>query len=208
MAPLPAQATLHDAYAAEYDEQVRAYECYLAEALFGLCYEYIRPDERLLDLGIGSGLSAAPFAKAGLRVTGMDFSAAMLDLCRAKGIAEQLHHHDAQDIPWPFAPGAFDHVITCGLLHFIADLKPIFAEAARVARPGGLYAFTTKSPETAGAGMQRYNAQTAAGLDVFEHYPAYVEMLVASCGFERLKLLRCFVGDDIFCAWIARKRSV
>ena len=46
-------ATLHDAYA--------AYDCYLAEALFGLCYEFVQPAQHLLDLGIGSGLSAASF---------------------------------------------------------------------------------------------------------------------------------------------------
>ena len=78
------QATLHDAYAADYDAQVSAYDCYLAEALFGLCYDFVQPGQSLLDLGIGSGLSAAPFARAGLRVAGMDFAPGMLDLCRAK----------------------------------------------------------------------------------------------------------------------------
>ena len=72
------QATLHDAYAADYDAQVSAYDCYLAEALFGLCYDFVQPGQSLLDLGIGSGLSAAPFARAGLRVAGMDFAPAML----------------------------------------------------------------------------------------------------------------------------------
>ncbi len=206
MVTLPAQAALHDAYAAEYDDQVRAYECYLAEALFGLCYEYVRPGETLLDLGIGSGLSAAPFAGAGLRVSGMDFSGAMLDLCRAKGIAEALHVHDVGDIPWPFAPGAFDHVIACGLFHFIPDLEAIFREAARVARPGGLFAFTTKSPALSGASRANHDAHPDAGLDIFEHYPACVEMLVASAGFDRLKTLRCFVGDDVYCVRVAQKR--
>jgi len=79
--------TLHDSYAADYDNQVQAYDCHMAEVLFGLCYEFIQPDQRLLDVGIGSGLAALPFAKAGLEISGMDFSPAMLAICRAKGIA-------------------------------------------------------------------------------------------------------------------------
>lgn len=206
MTTMHAQAALHDAYAAEYDDQVRAYECYLAEALFGLCYEYARPGESLLDVGIGSGLSAAPFAKAGLRVSGMDFSAAMLDLCRAKGIAGALHVHDVMELPWPFPPDAFDHVIACGLLHFIPDLEAIFDEVARVIRPDGLFAFTTKSPAPPAASPTTHETQSEPGLDIYEHYPAFVEMLVAAAGFDRLKTLRCFVGDDIFCAWVVQKR--
>lgn len=206
MTTMPAQAALHDAYAAEYDEQVRAYECYLAEALFGLCYEYARPEESLLDVGIGSGLSAAPFAKAGLRVSGIDFSAAMLELCRAKGIAEDLRQHDVEELPWPFPTGTFNHVIACGLFHFIPNLEAIFEEAARVIRPGGLFAFTTKSPAPPAASPTTHDTQSEPGLDIYEHYPVFVEMLVAAAGFDRLKALRCFVGDDIFCAWVVQKR--
>jgi 2-polyprenyl-3-methyl-5-hydroxy-6-metoxy-1,4-benzoquinol methylase len=39
----------------------------------------------LLDAGIGSGLSAQLLARAGLEVYGMDFSPAMVEVCRAKG---------------------------------------------------------------------------------------------------------------------------
>lgn len=87
-------AARHDAYAADYDNQVRASNCLIAEALFGLSFEYLQPGQRLLDLGIGSGLSAILFDKAGLHVYGMDFSPAMLELCRSKGIAIELKRHD------------------------------------------------------------------------------------------------------------------
>ena len=50
-------AELHDAYAADYDAEVRAYDCHIADLMFGLCYEFARPGQRLLDAGIGSGLS-------------------------------------------------------------------------------------------------------------------------------------------------------
>jgi SAM-dependent methyltransferase len=111
---------------------VQSYGCHVVDVLFGLCYECIRPGQRLLDAGIGSGLSAQLFAKAGLEVHGMDFSPAMLAACRAKGFAVDLRLHDLQQAPWPYQASGFDHVACCGVLHFIADVETIFGEAARV----------------------------------------------------------------------------
>ena len=128
-----AHAALHDAYAASYDADVQAYDCHVAEVLFGLCYDRVSPGQRLLDVGTGSGLSAELFAKAGLEIYGMDFSPAMLKLCKAKGFAKDLKQHDVIDVPWPYPPGSFDNVTCCGVMHFIADLHGVFSEAARCA---------------------------------------------------------------------------
>jgi ubiquinone/menaquinone biosynthesis C-methylase UbiE len=200
-------AAQHDAYAAGYDEQVRAYDCYLAEVLFGLSYEYTRPGQRLLDLGIGSGLSAAPYAQAGLRVWGVDFSPAMLDLCRAKGIATDLRCHDLQDMPWPYPPAAFDHAVCCGVLHFIADPQRIFEETARVLRSGGTFAFTTKWPAAGEAAGQPVTRTVAGAFDIFAHAPHYVAGIMDKCGFERLKWLRCAVGEETLLAWVVRLKD-
>lgn len=139
-------ASLHDAYASDYDHQVSEYRCYIAEVLFGLCYAALQPGQTVLDAGIGSGLSAVLFAKAGLQVHGFDFSPAMLDLCAAKGFAAGLKNHDVQQLPWPYPPASFDHVVCCGVLHFIAEIEAIFGEARRVLRPGGHFAFTNRVP--------------------------------------------------------------
>lgn len=201
------QVAQHDAYAADYDDQVRAYGAYLAEVLFGLAYEAVRPGQRLIDLGIGSGLSAALFAKAGLEVYGMDFSPAMLDLCRAKGIAVDLRQQDLLQTPWPYDDQFFDHAVCCGVLHFIGELDSIFAETGRVMRPGGLFAFTTKAPARPLGAGQTFDRQLSDGLDVFSHAPAYVQPVLDRHGFRRDKALRCFVGDEIFWAWLARKEG-
>ena len=102
--PQTMSAALHDAYAADYDAQVQTYDCHVAEVLFGLCYEFIQPGQRLLDVGIGSGISAQLFAKAGLEIYGMDFSPAMLDICRAKGFAADLKQHDLLQLPGRILP--------------------------------------------------------------------------------------------------------
>lgn len=199
------QAALHDAYAADYDREVRAYDCYLAEALFGLCYESVRPGESMLDLGIGSGLSAALFARAGLLVSGMDFSAAMLELCHHKGIAQDLRQHDLLDMPWPYPSRSFDHVICCGVFHFIPDLDTIFSQTKRVLRAGGLFAFTTKSPLSSDDPRQQYERLSTSGLEVYSHSPIYIDMLRQQNCLRKEKMMRCFVGQEIHEIWVGRK---
>jgi predicted TPR repeat methyltransferase len=197
-------ANPHDLYAADYDNQVQACDCHIAEVLFGLCYEFIQPRQRLLDLGIGSGLSAALFAKAGLEVHGMDFSPAMLEVCRAKGIAVDLKQHDLQQTPWQYPSVQFDHVVCCGVLHFVPDLEAIFGEAARVLRVGGMFAFTTKAPSSASNEL-KYEKQLAGDFEIFSHLPEYVQFLLDEQSFKQIKAQRCFVGEDIFNLWVARK---
>jgi predicted TPR repeat methyltransferase len=53
--------------------------------VFGMAFEYVAPGERLPDLGIGTGLSSAPFRKAGPEIRGLDGSEEMLAACRRKG---------------------------------------------------------------------------------------------------------------------------
>jgi predicted TPR repeat methyltransferase len=200
-------AARHDAYAADYDEQVRAYGAYLTEVLFGLVYEWATPGQRLLDLGIGTGLSAALFAKAGLNVYGMDFSPAMLDLCRAKGTTVDLRQQDLQQIPWPYPGESFDHAVCCGVFHFIGALDTLFGETDRVLRPGGLFAFTTKDPLTAPAEDLPFERTVSDGLVVYNHSPTYIDALIQDRRLDRMKVMRCFVGEDIFSAWVVQKQS-
>jgi len=199
-------ASLHDAYAAEYDSQVRAYDCYLADALFGMCYEYLQPGERLLDAGIGSGLSSILFAKAGLIIYGIDFSPVMLELCRAKGFAAELKTHDILQTPWSYPAAAFDILVCCGVMHFIPDLEIIFSEASRILRNEGIFAFTTKVPVTEKASQRKYDQEKVGDLEVFSHYPEYLGALLEQYRFERLKQLKCTVGQDAH-VWVSLKRQ-
>ncbi len=72
---------IHDQYAADYDRLANEDGYVAPEALFGLCFEYLRPGQRLLDIGIGTGLSSLPFARAGMAVYGLDGSAEMVKEC-------------------------------------------------------------------------------------------------------------------------------
>jgi predicted TPR repeat methyltransferase len=185
---------------------VQAYDCHVADLLFGLCYEFTRPGQRLLDAGIGSGLSAQRFAQAGLKVSGMDFSPAMLEICRAKGLGAELTQHDLLQFPWPYPTGGFDHLICCGVLHFIPELDGIFGEARRVLTENGVFAFTTRLPN-APEGRQPYERQVVGGFEIYSHTSAHTNALLAQYAFTRRKMQRCFVGDDLYMLWVAGKVS-
>jgi predicted TPR repeat methyltransferase len=207
--PLPMNSTgkaaLHDAYASEYDAQVLAYDCWIADLLFGLSYEFIHPGQTLLDVGVGSGLSAQLFAKAGLEIHGMDFSAAMLDICREKGFASGLVQHNLENLPWPYPSRRFDHLVSCGVLHFISDLDGIFGEASRLLVSNGLFAFTTRLSPALQTPQQKFISQMVGDSEIFSHAPAYLEALLAKHGFALCKTQKCFVGNDLFLLWMASK---
>lgn len=192
----------HDAYVSDYDRQVRAYGCYVADLLFGLCWEYVQPGGRLLDLGIGTGLGAAPFVKAGLRASGMDSSPEMLAACLQKGITEELKLHDLLVFPWPYLDESFDHAICLGVLHFIPDLEGVYAEARRVLKAGGLFAFSTQVP-TAPDIQGPYQHLIVDGFDLFAHADNHVRAALQQAGFTLLKEQRCYVGQDLYILWVA-----
>lgn len=183
---------IHDRDAAAYDEFVAAYGSYVHDVLFGLCFEYVRRGDSLLDLGIGTGLSSAPFAKAGAAITGVDGSQEMLEVCQRKGIAAELRCHDLLETPLPYPAAAFNHVIACGVFHFFADLDPLVGEACRLMQQGGTFAFTAVVPDadatdSSPAGSVRVRHDAAAGVSVYAHRPAYVHALLESNGLVRRK---------------------
>lgn len=89
----------------------------------------------VIDVACGTGDLCRALARLGLRPVGLDFAHEML--ARATTDA-QLVQGDA--LRMPFADGVADG-ITCGFaLRNVADLGALFAECARVLRPGGRFA--------------------------------------------------------------------
>lgn len=95
---------------------------------------------RALDLCCGHGNVSAGLIKAGAKVTGLDFSPAMLDMARAA--VPEAHFVEGDAMALEFADGSFDAVtIGFGMPH-VPDPPKVVAEAHRVLRPGGQLAFS------------------------------------------------------------------
>jgi len=110
---------------------------------------------RVLELGVGTGRLALPLAARGLRVTGVDASAEMLDRLRAKPGADQLDLvlADMAELP---VTGPFATVFVAFNTFF--NLTTHDAQQACLARvhdvlaPGGWFVLETFVPHPEGAG--------------------------------------------------------
>ena len=99
---------------------------------------------RLLDVASGPGDAAGAAALRGARVTGVDFSSAMVAQASRLHTGLTFRTGDAEALP--FGDASFDAVIiNFGVLHF-ADPDRAIAEAFRVLDQGGRFAFTVWAP--------------------------------------------------------------
>jgi ubiquinone/menaquinone biosynthesis C-methylase UbiE len=99
-----------------------------------------RSGMRLLDVCCGPGYVAAEAAARGLSAVGVDIAPAMVDVARGRVPGAEFRVGDAEALE--FGDGAFDAVACAfGLLH-LPQPDRAMAEAFRVLRPGGGYAFT------------------------------------------------------------------
>ncbi len=96
------------------------------------------PRGRALDVGCGTGVLAQRLADAGYEMTGVDPSAGMLDVLRAR--AAQVRAVQGSGPALPFASDSFELVLTVAVMHHIADpadIRRTLSEMVRVVRPGG-----------------------------------------------------------------------
>ena len=90
------------------------------------------PKSLVLDLACGTGDLCRDLASYGHRPIGIDFSSGML---RAANTRAPLVRGDAGALPFPDA--SIDGVVCGFALRNFVDLGAVFAECARVLRPGG-----------------------------------------------------------------------
>ncbi|WP_141726016.1 class I SAM-dependent methyltransferase, partial [Actinacidiphila rubida] len=93
------------------------------------------PPGPALDAACGTGRMAALLADRGHRVTGVDGSADML--ARAQERVPEGEFRLGELTRLPLADDAVDVVVCALALSHLPDLRPVFAEFARVLRPGG-----------------------------------------------------------------------
>lgn len=102
------------------------------------CLE-LRPGERLLEVGVGTGL-ALPLYPKSVEVIGIDLSEGMLEEARDRINRMGLRHvtvsrMDATSLQFP--DGAFDAVLAPYVMSVVTDPRKVLAEMKRVCRPGG-----------------------------------------------------------------------
>ncbi len=98
----------------------------------------IQDTDRVLDLGIGTGVSLNYYPNRG-KIVGIDLSDGMLRQCRKKIAERGLDHamvFQADAMRLPFADDSFDHVFISHVISVVSDPFKLIQEAQRVAKPG------------------------------------------------------------------------
>ncbi|WP_430781018.1 demethylmenaquinone methyltransferase [Actinoplanes sp. G11-F43] len=95
----------------------------------------LRPGERVLDVGAGTGVSTEELSRSGAFAVGADISVGMLRAGRRVRAEVPLLAGDALRLP--FADKTFDAVTISFALRNVVDTAAALREFARVVRPGG-----------------------------------------------------------------------
>jgi SAM-dependent methyltransferase len=120
-----------------------------------------------LDIGCGEGRFCRMLRGHGIRATGLDPTAALLQ--RARELDPEGDYREGRAEQLPFDSGAFDLVVSYLSLIDIPDLDAAVAEMARVLRPGGTLLIANLSSFATAAGEQARWVRDEAGRPL--HFP-------------------------------------
>jgi ubiquinone/menaquinone biosynthesis C-methylase UbiE len=144
---LSAGSLSFDRVARDYD-RTRGYPDEVSAAIAKGMIEHgpLPPGTTALEIGIGTGRIALPLLERGVNVTGVDISARMTDILRAKYGAQRASQPArdwgalvlrlANSAHLPFADASFDAAIAVHVLHLISDWRAALRETLRTLRPG------------------------------------------------------------------------
>jgi predicted TPR repeat methyltransferase len=105
---------------------------------------------RAIDLGCGTGLAAAAFARNVDHFIGIDLSPRMIEKARATSLYAELEVDDLLSGLRRKASASAELILAADAMVYVADLAPVLGEAERVLAPGGLFAFTTETHDGEG----------------------------------------------------------
>jgi predicted TPR repeat methyltransferase len=148
---------LFDQYAPRFDEALVRDLGYrgpslLFKAVLSACAAAKVPAffKRGIDLGCGTGLGAAAFARNVDRFIGIDVSPRMIEQARATGLYAELEIDDMLNGLSAQDDASADFILAADAMVYVCELAPVLAEAGRVLAPGGVVAFTVETHDGEG----------------------------------------------------------
>ncbi len=170
--------------AERFSETAAGYAATMAPSLRRVAAEVIRradlrPAERVLDIGTGTGIAAAAARGEGRQITGIDAAAGMLAIARAGVSGVTFEEMDFTDLR--FEDGTFDVVIAAHSLLFATDRVAALGEWLRVTRPPGRLSLSVPGPGAVTPTAFDADVFERHGVDTTDRYPTQEEL----AGFAR-----------------------
>jgi predicted TPR repeat methyltransferase len=152
--------SLFDQYAPRFDAELTQRLHYRAPALLLEAVLAVRSAAKraacfkhAIDLGCGTGLGAAAFAKAAESFIGIDLSPGMIEQARATGLYAALEVDDMTTALARQPDASADLMLAADAMVYVGELAPVLGEIQRVLMPGGLLAFTVETHDGDGVIM-------------------------------------------------------
>ena len=183
-------------WVATYEQTVEdAMDIELLESL-----EQVRWAGEVADLGCGTGRTGIWLREQGVEaVDGVDLTPEMLEVARQRGVHRRLVEADVAATG--LADEAYDLVVTSLVDEHLADLRPLYAEAYRLAKPGAMYVLVGYHPHfIMAAGMPtHYDTATGEPVAIETHVHLLSEHTAAALGAGwELAELKERVIDDVW----------
>ncbi|WP_315762544.1 MULTISPECIES: class I SAM-dependent DNA methyltransferase [unclassified Bradyrhizobium] len=173
--------SLFDQYAPRFEQELIERLHYRAPAILFKAVLSVRAAQkktaffkRAVDLGCGTGLGAAAFAKNVDTFIGVDLSPGMIEQARATALYAELDVDDMTAALLRQRDASADLVLAADAMVYVGELAPVLQQVQRVLMPGGLLAFTVESHDGDGVIM-------GGGLR-YAHAAEYIRNAIASAG--------------------------
>jgi len=110
-----------------------------------------QPDQHILDIACGNGLTSRKLAELGATVTAFDFSTELIKLANSRPNPDSritYHVIDATDESALLALGehTFDSALCNMALFDMADIEPLFRALPKLLKPDGVFVFSLTHP--------------------------------------------------------------
>lgn len=130
--------------------------------------------KRAIDLGCGTGLGAAAFAREVDHFIGIDLSPGMIEQARGTWLYAELEVADMVEGLRGKEDASANLLLAADAMCYVSDIAPVLSEAKRVLAQGGVFAFTLETHKGDGVVI-------GEGLR-YAHAAEYVRATIAAVG--------------------------
>jgi SAM-dependent methyltransferase len=160
--------------------------------------ETVRWAGEVADLGCGTGRTGAWLQERGVEaIDGVDLTPEMLEVARSRGLHRRLVEADVASTGLPSEH--YDLIVTSLVDEHLADLRPLYAEAYRLAKPGAMYVLVGYHPHFIMAAGMPTHFDSASGepvaIETHVHLLSEHTAAALAAGWELTELRERLIDD-------------